>query len=421
MQALARVASISAYAAGWQAGGAQLQASHLSPPDYAFAARPAGAARPGADAGERQPAGRAVHQESGGQDAGRGARRGEGRLSVDGASRVGAWEAEAHHSRCGKWCSGVQALAPPHETPPHRHCLLCCVQVNSPATHPPTPLTTPLPTPHPPPVQGQKFEYLLNTGNLISRSGLDLSQATGFTVVAEKLNFFRRGGPAGCGVGCRVGGGWVGLRGPLAVGCGPQAPAAEHEGMCMSGEDEGGSSAGLPEWPGAALRAYHIPIDPTEPPCNSMHSESLAPPASALQALRTMPQHASPWRAGGGAVMNGPQWHLGRSGVPLRCRPKQIPIDPTEPRPPACARTLCTPCSAASVGRSSLALACAGPYPLPCRYLSHFRSIHRGAYFAELRTTTGESVRAPGQRLAGALLHGHLHVGSASTHVGLGD
>lgn len=38
---------------------------------------------------------------------------------------------------------------------------------------------------------GQKFEYLLNTGNMISRSGLDLSQATGFTVVAEKLNFYR--------------------------------------------------------------------------------------------------------------------------------------------------------------------------------------------------------------------------------------
>ncbi|GIL75864.1 hypothetical protein Vretimale_5574 [Volvox reticuliferus] len=38
---------------------------------------------------------------------------------------------------------------------------------------------------------GQKFEYLLNTGNLVSSSGLDLSQATGFTVVAEKLNFFR--------------------------------------------------------------------------------------------------------------------------------------------------------------------------------------------------------------------------------------
>ncbi len=35
------------------------------------------------------------------------------------------------------------------------------------------------------------MEYLLNTGNLVSNSTLDLSQATGFTVVAEKLNFFR--------------------------------------------------------------------------------------------------------------------------------------------------------------------------------------------------------------------------------------
>jgi hypothetical protein len=41
---------------------------------------------------------------------------------------------------------------------------------------------------------GKKFEYLLNTGNLVSRSGLDLSQASGFTIVAEKLNFFRYGG-----------------------------------------------------------------------------------------------------------------------------------------------------------------------------------------------------------------------------------
>lgn len=40
-------------------------------------------------------------------------------------------------------------------------------------------------------MQGQKIEYLLNTGNLISKSGLDLSQATGFTVVAERLNFHR--------------------------------------------------------------------------------------------------------------------------------------------------------------------------------------------------------------------------------------
>lgn len=38
---------------------------------------------------------------------------------------------------------------------------------------------------------GRKMEYLLNTGNLVSRSGADLSQSTGFTVVAEKLNFFR--------------------------------------------------------------------------------------------------------------------------------------------------------------------------------------------------------------------------------------
>ncbi|KAL6767395.1 hypothetical protein ACKKBF_B35095 [Auxenochlorella protothecoides x Auxenochlorella symbiontica] len=38
---------------------------------------------------------------------------------------------------------------------------------------------------------GQKVEYLLNTGNLLSKSGLDLSQATGFTVLAEKLNFHR--------------------------------------------------------------------------------------------------------------------------------------------------------------------------------------------------------------------------------------
>ncbi|CAG9461634.1 unnamed protein product [Pedinophyceae sp. YPF-701] len=38
---------------------------------------------------------------------------------------------------------------------------------------------------------GKKVEYLLNTGNLVSRSGLDLQQATGFTIVAEKLNFFR--------------------------------------------------------------------------------------------------------------------------------------------------------------------------------------------------------------------------------------
>ena len=38
---------------------------------------------------------------------------------------------------------------------------------------------------------GRKMEYFLNTGNLVSKSGLDLSQSSGFTVVAEKLNFFR--------------------------------------------------------------------------------------------------------------------------------------------------------------------------------------------------------------------------------------
>ena len=36
-----------------------------------------------------------------------------------------------------------------------------------------------------------QVEYLLNTGNLVSNSTLDLSQNTGFTVIAEKLNFFR--------------------------------------------------------------------------------------------------------------------------------------------------------------------------------------------------------------------------------------
>lgn len=38
-----------------------------------------------------------------------------------------------------------------------------------------------------------QVEYLLNTGNLGTGSGsnIDLSQASGFTIVAEKLNFFR--------------------------------------------------------------------------------------------------------------------------------------------------------------------------------------------------------------------------------------
>ncbi|KAL3692751.1 hypothetical protein R1sor_006402 [Riccia sorocarpa] len=37
----------------------------------------------------------------------------------------------------------------------------------------------------------KKVEYLLATGNLVSPSGLDLQQASGFTLVAEKLNFLR--------------------------------------------------------------------------------------------------------------------------------------------------------------------------------------------------------------------------------------
>lgn len=36
---------------------------------------------------------------------------------------------------------------------------------------------------------GQRLEYFLSTGNLVSQTGLDLSQTTGFTVVAEKINF----------------------------------------------------------------------------------------------------------------------------------------------------------------------------------------------------------------------------------------
>jgi DNA-directed RNA polymerase I subunit RPA2 len=36
-----------------------------------------------------------------------------------------------------------------------------------------------------------KIIYMLNTGNLVSVGGLDLSQVSGFTVVADKLNFVR--------------------------------------------------------------------------------------------------------------------------------------------------------------------------------------------------------------------------------------
>ena len=38
---------------------------------------------------------------------------------------------------------------------------------------------------------GSLLDYFLSTGNLISRSGLDLQQTSGFTVVAEKINFYR--------------------------------------------------------------------------------------------------------------------------------------------------------------------------------------------------------------------------------------
>lgn len=38
---------------------------------------------------------------------------------------------------------------------------------------------------------GKKIEYLLSTGNLRSGSGLDLMQAKGFTVIADKLNNMR--------------------------------------------------------------------------------------------------------------------------------------------------------------------------------------------------------------------------------------
>jgi DNA-directed RNA polymerase I subunit RPA2 len=38
---------------------------------------------------------------------------------------------------------------------------------------------------------GAKMTYFLATGNLQSVSGLDLQQVTGYTIVAEKLNFLR--------------------------------------------------------------------------------------------------------------------------------------------------------------------------------------------------------------------------------------
>jgi DNA-directed RNA polymerase I subunit RPA2 len=38
---------------------------------------------------------------------------------------------------------------------------------------------------------GQALDYFLATGNLVSPSGLDLQQVSGYTVVAEKINFYR--------------------------------------------------------------------------------------------------------------------------------------------------------------------------------------------------------------------------------------
>ncbi len=38
---------------------------------------------------------------------------------------------------------------------------------------------------------GRKMEYFLATGNLVSSTGLDLQQTSGYTIVAEKLNFMR--------------------------------------------------------------------------------------------------------------------------------------------------------------------------------------------------------------------------------------
>jgi DNA-directed RNA polymerase I subunit RPA2 len=38
---------------------------------------------------------------------------------------------------------------------------------------------------------GKRFEYFLATGNLVSQSGLDIKQTTGFCIIAEKLNYMR--------------------------------------------------------------------------------------------------------------------------------------------------------------------------------------------------------------------------------------
>lgn len=38
---------------------------------------------------------------------------------------------------------------------------------------------------------GQRLDYFLSTGNLVSETGLDQSQTSGYTVMAEKINFYR--------------------------------------------------------------------------------------------------------------------------------------------------------------------------------------------------------------------------------------
>ncbi|KAJ2548989.1 hypothetical protein EV175_004616 [Coemansia sp. RSA 1933] len=38
---------------------------------------------------------------------------------------------------------------------------------------------------------GQKAQYFLATGNLVTKSGMDMQQMTGYTIIAEKLNFLR--------------------------------------------------------------------------------------------------------------------------------------------------------------------------------------------------------------------------------------
>jgi len=38
---------------------------------------------------------------------------------------------------------------------------------------------------------GKSLGYFISTGNLSSPSGLDLQQVSGFTIVAEKINFYR--------------------------------------------------------------------------------------------------------------------------------------------------------------------------------------------------------------------------------------